>query len=184
MYRLFNNKKIADSRLALRQQANEKILKTNLEKPYQFIHIAGHSFANLEQPKFSGIACHSQLANGEKLSETTEDGTLYTSEIYNLRTKADLITLSSCESGYGKLDRSEGLLGLNRAFVYVGTPNVVFSLWKVYDKISAQLMVDFYEEILSGNNYAASLRQAKLKLLGQPETAAPHFWSPYLLIGR
>ena len=76
------------------------------------------------------------------------------------------------------------MLGLNHAFISSGTPNVVFSLWEVYDKVSAKLMVDFYQEVLAENSYTASLRQAKLKLLEDPATAAPHYWSPYLLIGR
>lgn len=167
-----------DQRLALRSDANEMALKNHLERPYQFIHIAGHSFANLENPLFSGIAC------SEDKRERQEDGTLYMSEIYNLHTTADLITLSSCESGWGRLENAEGLLGLNRAFVQAGTPNVVFSLWKVYDKVSAKMMVDFYGDILEGRNYSASLRQAKLNLLNREETASPHFWSAYLLIGR
>ena len=83
-----------------------------------------------------------------------------------------------------KLDNTEGLLGLNRAFIYAGTPNVVYSLWKVYDKVSAKLMVDFYKGVLEDKSYSASLRKAKLKLLEDGVTASPHYWSPYLLIGR
>ena len=154
----------------------------NLEKPYQFVHIAGHSFADLENPKFSGIACY-QEENTDSTA-TTNDGTLFTGEIYNISSQADLVTLSSCESGFGKLEKTEGLLGLNRAFIYAGTPNVVFSLWKVYDKVSADLMVDFYQYVLEGEDYSASLRKAKLKLLENEATATPHFWSPFLLIGR
>ena len=162
----------------MREVASEASLKSNLEKPYQFVHIAGHSFADIDNPKFSGIACF------EGHDESKEDGTLYTGEIYNISSKADLVTLSSCESGFGKLEGSEGMLGLNRAFIYAGTPNVVFSLWKVYDKVSAELMVDFYGNILEGKSYSESLRTAKLNLLNNETTAAPHFWSPYLLIGK
>lgn len=177
--KLFKQKNNASqSNLALRSEATEAALKENLEKPYQFVHIAGHSFADLDNPKFSGIACF------EETDDSKEDGTLYTGEIYNISSKADLVTLSSCESGFGKLEGSEGMLGLNRAFIYAGTPNVVFSLWKVYDKVSAELMVDFYGNILDGKNYSESLRAAKLNLLENETTAAPHFWSPYLLIGR
>ena len=54
----------------------------------------------------------------------------------------------------------------------------------MYDKVSANLMVDFYKNVLDGEDYSASLRQAKLKLLENEATATPHFWSPFLLIGR
>jgi len=175
---LFDSKGSDQNIIVLRQKANEASLKTNLEKPFQFIHIAGHSFSNPTQPKFSGIACFPNTKN------TKEDGILYAGEIYNLNTQTDLITLSSCESGAGRLEKAEGIQGLNRAFVYAGTPNVIFSLWKVYDKVSAEMMIDFYTQVLSGRSYAAALRQAKLNLLKREVTAAPHFWSPYVLIGR
>lgn len=175
---LFNNKGVENNVLALRQDADEQTLKHHLEQNFTYLHIAGHSFANIEQPKFSGIAC----VDAPEIEK--DDGILYTGEIHALSTQADLITLSSCESGYGKLDRSEGLLGLNRAFIYAGVPNVVFSLWKVYDKVSAQVMVDFYEGVLEGQDYSTALRAAKLNILQQEATAAPHYWSPYLLIGR
>jgi len=175
---LFKQKGIESLNIALRKDANEENLKSNLQKSYQYIHIAGHSFANLKNPKFSGIACF------QEGKDAKEDGILYAGEIYNLSTKADLFTLSSCESGFGKLEETEGLLGLNRAFIYAGAPNVTFSLWKIYDKVSAQCMIDFYEEILKDKSYATALRQAKLNLLKNEGTASPHYWSPFLLIGR
>ena len=125
---LFEKETSQNSLLALRAEAVESNLKANLEKAYRFIHIAGHSFADLENPKFSGIACFEESKFTQ--DSITEDGTLYTGEIYNLSTQADLVTLSSCESGYGKMEVSEGLLGLNRAFIYAGTPNVVFHFGK------------------------------------------------------
>ncbi|NRB47982.1 MAG: CHAT domain-containing protein [Saprospiraceae bacterium] len=175
--KLFGSQDLSDNTLAIRHSANEFNLKDHLRHDYQFIHIAGHSFANLLNPNFSGIICYEDDFGDE-------DGILYSGEIHHLNIKADLVTLSSCESGYGKLERNEGMLGLNHAFISSGTPNVVFSLWEVYDKVSAKLMVDFYQEVLAENSYTASLRQAKLKLLEDPATAAPHYWSPYLLIGR
>lgn len=179
IYALFDQQGNAqENKLILRKAATENNLKTNLEAPYRFIHIAGHSFANLKNPEFSGIACFAET------SSVKEDGILYMGEIYALDTRADLVTLSSCESGLGKLDGADGLIGLNRAFIYAGIPNVVFSLWKVYDRVSSTFMVDFYESVLEGENYATSLRRAKLQLLESESTASPHYWSPFLLIGR
>jgi len=178
--KLFRKNGKKSNQLDLRANASEAALKSNLEKPFKYIHIAGHSFADLENPKFSGIACF----DVNESNPNTEDGTLYTGEIYNISSKADLVTLSSCESGFGKLEKTEGLMGINRAFIYAGTPNVVFSLWKVYDKISATMMKDFYKNTLEGKSYSTSLREAKLQLLEKEETASPHFWSPFLLIGR
>lgn len=167
--------------LLFREQASEHNLKSRLSMPYQYVHIASHSFANAQDPRFSGIACYDFPAESLK---TAEDHILYTGEIYNLKIHTELVVLSSCESGTGYLDASEGILGLNRAFMYVGVPNVVFSLWKVYDKVSAQLMADFYQQVLEENHYAASLRAAKLKMLESKATASPHYWAAYLLMGK
>ena len=164
--------------VALRKQATEASLRDGLRTTSGVVHIAGHSFADVSAPKFSGIACY------ETSDDPQADGTLYTNEIYNLRAAPDLVTLSSCESGLGKLDGTEGLLGLNRAFLYAGAPNVQFSLWKVYDKVSSKLMVEFYRNVLTDADYATSLRRAKLAVLEDPRTCSPHFWGPYLLIGR
>jgi len=161
------------------QEANEMALKTALEKPYQYVHIASHSFANLQQSKFSGIAC---AEPSEK--ESKEDGILYVGEIYNLDVPADLVVLSSCESGVGKLSEGEGMLGLNRSFVYAGVPNVIFSLWKINDKTSSDFMIDFYRNLLAGKSYAEALRAVKLKMIKTESLASPNLWSGFLLIGR
>jgi CHAT domain-containing protein len=173
---LFQRKKYRNA-VALRGNASEGNLKNELQSNHQFVHIAGHSFANEKNSNFSGIACYST-------GDPKEDNILYAGEISYLDIQADLITLSSCESGFGRLESTEGLLGLNRSFIYAGAPNVLFSLWKVYDKVSAEMMVEFYKNVLEGQTYSSSLRNAKLKLLEKNTTANPHFWAPFLLIGR
>ncbi len=159
--------------------AHEMALKAALEMPHRIIHIASHSFADTEQPKFSGIAC-------TPTSDSDEDNILYAGELYNLRISADLVVLSSCESGAGKLyNGSEGLLGLNRSFIYAGAANIVYSLWGANDQTSNDFMVSFYQEMLKeGQGYAAALRAAKLKMLGNPATASPGVWGGFLLLGQ
>ena len=166
------------SNLLLREEASEAQLKAYLKKPFKYIHIAGHSFANLKHPQFSGIACY------QEDEENNEDGILYLGELTNIPIKADLVTLSSCESGFGQLDYSEGMLGINRNIIQSGANNVVYTLWKVMDGVSANLMINFYKKITEGQNYARALRSAKLELLAQKETATPNLWSAFLLIGR
>lgn len=168
------------SHVLLYEAANEETLKAELRRPRQIVHLASHSFANMEYPKFSGIGC----AQPKKATSSGEDGILYTNEIYNLDIPADLVVLSSCESGAGRLNDGDGVLGLNRAFSYAGVPNIIYSLWKVNDKATSELMVAFYKEILAGKPYAAALRAAKLKMLQNPATASPNFWSGFLLMGR
>ena len=143
------------------------------------VHVSSHGFSNDREPKLSGIVFSQPTDTLAK-----EDGILYTGETYNLDLHADLIVLSSCESGLGKLIRGEGLQALSRGFLYAGTPNVLFSLWKALDKPTKDLMVQFYAIVLEGNAYAEALQQAKLNLINDPRTAFPHFWSGFVMVGR
>lgn len=157
--------------------AKEDSFKANV-KDYKIVHIASHSFMNEEQPDISGVV-FAQPTD----SNYTNDGILYSAETYNLDTNADLVLLSSCESGLGKLFKGEGMIALTRGFLYSGVSNIIFSLWKIPDKHTSELMVEFYREIIKGNSYSESLRQAKLKLIKDEKTARPRSWAGFLLIG-
>ena len=157
--------------------AKEDSFKTNV-KDYKIVHIASHSFMNEEQPDISGVI-FAQPAD----SVFSNDGILYSGETYNLELSADLVVLSSCESGLGKLFKGEGMIALTRGFLYSGTSNILFSLWKIPDKHTSELMVEFYRQMISGKSYSESLRQAKLKLIKNEVTARPRSWAGFLLIG-
>ena len=113
------------------------------------------------------------------------DGVLFSGEIYNLELDADLVVLSACETGLGKISKSEGIIGLSRALLYAGADNIIVSLWKVTDKSTAKLMVDFYSNLLENEaERAEALHRTKLKMIEQGEFAHPFFWSPFVLIGN
>jgi len=158
--------------------ATENNFKSNVGK-YKYVHIATHGIINDEKPQLSGII-FSQPTD----SVYTEDGILYSNETYNLDLNTDLVVLSSCESGIGKLVLGEGLMALTRGFLYSGTSNIVVSLWKVSDKHTSQLMVEFYKNILDEKSYASSLREAKLKMIESEGTAFPKSWSSFVLLGE
>lgn len=159
-------------------EAREAKFKSAVED-YQYIHIATHGFINEDMPKYSGLA----FAQPEE-PDSLDDGILFAGETYNLNLNADLVTLSACESGYGRLAKGEGVMAMTRGFLYSGAANIVFSLWRVSDEATRTLMVEFYRQILAGKSYAAALRAAKLKLIREKEHGAlPGIWSAFLLIG-
>ena len=147
-------------------------------RDYKIVHLASHSFMNEEQPDISGVVFAQPIDSG-----FSNDGILYASETYNLDLNADLVVLSSCESGLGKFFRGEGVMALTRGFLYSGTSNIIFSLWKISDKHTSELMIEFYKQMISGKSYSQSLREAKLKLIENQLTARPRSWAGFLLIG-
>ncbi len=171
------------------KEANEKNFKSTI-KDFQFIHIATHGFSNNNDPNLSGLL-FSQETNNSNNNKTytindihNEDGILYSAEMYNLNINADLVVLSACETGIGKLRIGEGLIAMTRGFIYAGVPNTIFTLWKVSDSHTHGLMITLYEEILKGNSYSKSLQVAKLKMIHNETTAFPILWSGFLLIGQ
>ena len=119
---------------------------------------------------------------------------LKTYEVFNLELRADLVALSACETGLGKLRPGEGMIGLSRAFMYAGAPSVLVSLWKVSDEATSLLMTGFYRNLLSGLSKAQALRQAKIDLINREHNTLvsgatdrshenPFFWAPFVLIG-
>lgn len=135
------------------------------------IHIAAHGELNGEDPLSSALL----LA-----SEAGEDGRLEVRELFGLELNARLVVLSACETGLGKLSRGDELVGLQRAFLYAGTPAVVTTLWKVDDRASFELVRVFYEHLEAAGPVAA-LRQAQLAAM----QASPHpfFWAAFGLTG-
>jgi CHAT domain-containing protein len=172
-------KKRASAKGFFHRKANEENFKKNVSD-YKYVHIASHSFTNDKYPALSGIAF-----SQPDTTISNEDGVFYASESYNLHLpNADLVVLSSCSSGLGKLIKGEGFLSLSRGFQYSGVPNIVFSLWNVKDGPTKDLMVHFYKQLLDGKTYTGALHQAKLQLLNNPATAGPKYWAAWLLVGE
>ncbi|MHB1051394.1 MAG: CHAT domain-containing protein, partial [Bacteroidota bacterium] len=148
-------------------------------KGYDIVHVATHGFINESNPKLSAILFSQPSSAGME-----DDGILYMSETFNLDLDADLVVLSSCESGVGALVQGEGMMALTRGLFYAGARNIIYSLWKVSDKQTYLLMDRFYTELHSGKSYAAALRQAKISMIASKESAFPAKWSGFVLMGE
>jgi CHAT domain-containing protein len=95
--------------------------------------------------------------------------------------KTQLVVLSACQTQLGKQSRGDDIIGLNRAFIYAGTPTVVASLWSVDDEATNTLMTAFHIHLKQGMGKAAVLQAA------QAETRAnhphPYDWAAFVLTG-
>jgi CHAT domain-containing protein len=116
------------------------------------------------------------------LPEEAEDGLLTAEDVTGLDLLAtELVVLSACETGLGRVHVGEGVFGLRRAFVLAGAKTLVMSLWKVPDEPTCELMEDFYHRLLAGAGRAEALRQAQLALKAKyPE---PFYWGAFICQG-
>ena len=109
------------------------------------------------------------------------------SELYNLNINPNLVVLSACETGLGKLYKSEGAMSVARGFQFAGAKNILFSLWKVNDYTTSVFMDKFYKNIESGNSYFESNQQAKLDFLNDESISnakkSPYYWSAMVYYG-
>lgn len=144
---------------------------------YRVLHLATHARFRADNPMLSSL----YLA----------DRQLTLAEIARLRLNADLVTLSGCETGHGRL-RGADLISLACGFLGAGARSLLVSLWRVDDATTAQLMKHFYQALRTGAERASALRAAQLKLLTlgreQPEAYGhychPAYWAPFILMGE
>jgi CHAT domain-containing protein len=141
---------------------------------FRYLLFATHAHVEEEHPLLSYV----------RLTATGGDGGfLQAREIFELELDADLVTLSACQSGLGKLDRGEGIVGLATAFFAAGAHSVLASLWKIVDQPTAALVPRLHARLREGGvSRADALREAQLEMIAQfPEYAHPFYWAFTLL---
>ncbi len=146
---------------------------------YRILHLATHARANDRAGDYSYInfAPSAEYPQGERL---------YVSEIYGLGLHADLVTLSACETGLGKMHRGEGVVSIARAFVSAGAHSILQSLWTVSDAKTRHLMIYFYQNLNKGLAKDEAMHLAKKDYVQKfkGEEAHPYFWAGFVLVGR
>lgn len=137
------------------------------------IHIAAHGHFRPDAPMFSAL----ELA----------DGPLTSADVFGLRLRADLVSLSACETGRSMAGGGDELLGLVRAFFAAGAASLLVSQWRVEDRSTEALMQRFYEELNAGKSTADALRTAQMEFLGsgmpQKRPCHPFLWAAFQIIG-
>jgi CHAT domain-containing protein len=169
-----------ESKAALGFDASRSTAMSPELSKYRIIHFATHGVVDFEHPELSGIVLSMVDEKGQP-----QDGYLRLHEIYNLNLPAELVVLSACQTGVGKQIKGEGLIALTRGFMYAGAPRVVASLWKVDDAATAELMAEFYKQMLTYKlKPAAALQAAQVKISQQRRWHSPYFWAGFVLQGE
>lgn len=146
---------------------------------YRVLHLATHGILNPENPMFSWLS----LAG----SKPGVDDPLQAREIVPLQLKADVVVLSACETGEGRIASGEGMLGISWAFLLAGASSTVVSQWSVDSASTTQFMLALYKDLKpaldSGSGRAKALRNAALSVMHNPEYRHPFYWAGFVAVG-
>ncbi len=157
----------------LREQATKSHF-LQFARQYHLLHLATH-------------ACVSELGHDFNRIYFADDEALSTYDLYGLDLRnTQLVTLSACNTGMGKMVNGEGLMSLARGFFAAGCPSTLMSLWSVPDESTAEMMTYFYAHLHEGHSKSHALQLAKLQYLeaNEDEKLYPLHWSAFVLMGN
>lgn len=140
------------------------------------LHLGTHALVNSTNSDSSFIA----------FTDQHENFLLYEKDIYDLNISADMVVLSACETGTGKIKQGEGVFSLSRAFLYTGTRSIISSLWNINDQTSKDIMISYYHELEKGKSKDIAMQNAQLNYLDNesPHFKAPYYWAAFIPIGN
>ena len=144
----------------------------------KILHLATHSKVNDESPLFSSIYFHQN-----EDTEQQDNGIIYAYELFDMNMDADMVFLSSCESGTGGYLKGAGVLGFSRAFAYAGAKSLSLNLWPIRDQAAATITSSFYDALNSGQNKAEAMRTARLHYLNN-SNSDPYLWGAMVVYGN
>ena len=149
---------------------------------FRMLHLATHGHFNEANPVLSGL----------EFVDPDDDGMLRVHEILDLQLRADLVTLSACDTALGtghftRLPRGDEFIGLNRAFLAAGSASVMATLWRVDDRASLLMMKQFYRrlnESHDGSGAAGALAYAQRAHRRSGALGHPYYWAAYVVVGQ
>jgi hypothetical protein len=157
-------------------EATEKNIRQKLSQA-KLIHFATHGTFNNQDP-LQGVIALAPSADGY-------DGMLTAEKVLNLNylLNAELVVLSACDTGRGKIS-GDGVIGLSRSWMVAGVSSMIVSLWQVPDVEATPLLMEkFYEKYTKEkSNKAQALRQAML--ITKSKYPKPKDWAAFTLIGE
>ncbi len=141
------------------------------------------------------LSTHGTPGNGDNATmqlafsrnhDDQNDGWLSFYEILNLEINTDLVVLSACKTGQGKVNNAEGSLNLAWAFNKAGANSAIISLWDVNDYASSQIMTSFYKNLRKGMAKPEALQKAKIEFLKHHDDVMnnPYYWACFDYYGN
>lgn len=139
----------------------------------RIIHLATHGLLDDADKSIASAIALTPTSN--------DDGLLTPAEIVDLKINAELVVLSACDTGRGKIT-GDGVVGLSRSLITAGASSVIISLWAVPDSATSELMTEFYQQWQENPDKAVALRNAML--ITMKKHPQPRDWAAFTLIGE
>ncbi len=152
------------------EKATESWIVANIGK-FGIIHFASHGEFDPVNPLFSSV---------KLVKDLKEDGNLEAGEVFGLDINADLVVLSACRTGLGRVTKGDDVIGMNRSFLYAGTHALISTLWRVSDISTGMLIKQFYRQY-TREEKSESLRKAMLHVKNR--FPHPGYWGAFVLVG-
>ena len=144
---------------------------------YRYLLFSAHGFLSTEEPALSALVL------GQVGKAPGTDGYVTAGEWPAYTLASDLVVLSACDTGVGKVVQGEGVTGLPYALYVAGNRNTLLSLWPVVDESTARFMTAFFAKVAAGMPQAAALAATKREFIAGREFDRPLFWAPFVLYG-
>jgi CHAT domain-containing protein len=160
-----------------REKAARDWVVDNIDR-FDIVHIATHGEFDPVNPLLSALKL--ARTDATAITDVNHAGDLSAKDIFGLTIKAELVVLSACQTGLGKVSAGDDVVGLNRSFLYAGTHSVVSSLWRVSDVSTAVLIKSFYRRYMEQNK-SKSIQDA----MRHVKSRYPHpgYWGAFTLVG-
>lgn len=169
---------ILGGRTWVNQKATKAAFLENANR-YGILHLAMHALVDNEQPLNSALI-FSRTAD-------SSDFMLKAADLYSQRIEADLAVLSACNTGFGSLEKGEGIRSLARAFTYAGCNRLMATLWEAADHSTKDILLTFYKTAKADPNQPIDvlLQEAKLAYLetAPPTFTSPSYWAHLMILG-
>ena len=162
----------------LYDNATEENFKSNIGR-YSCVHIATHGYINEEHPELSMLS----LFPTAEHDNDRRRGALCKRDVQS-NVERELARVKQLRKRTGKVSERRRGYGDHPRVLLFRTQNIIFSLWKVYDRQTNELMTEFYSNVLEGETFSSALRKSKLRLIADRTTAFPSKWSGFILVGE
>jgi tetratricopeptide (TPR) repeat protein len=155
----------------------QRLNREQVLKDYRYLVFAAHGYFDAQIPELSVLVL-------DQLDKTPgTDGYITASEWVGYTLRSDLMVLSACQTGLGKLMRGEGVMGLPYALYVAGNKNTLMTLWNVDDKGTAEFSQRFFSKLKQGMNQVSALTETKREFWQSQQYKRPLFWAPFVLYG-